>query len=176
MGYDTDFFGEVAVAPPLNQAERAYLDKFAQTCRMDRERGPYFVDGTGSFGQGPDPDIRDSTRPPDGQPGFWCQWIPNEDGSALEWDRGEKFYEADQWMAYLIAHFLKPGAEASKTDEPQFAEFTFDHVLDGEIEAQGEEPVDMWLLRVRSNQVTVLQGRVVYGEEESDESAMPRVL
>lgn len=166
MGYDTEFFGEVAVSPPLNQAECAYLQKFAQARRMDRERGPYFVDGSGSFGEGPDPDIRDSNQPPEGQPGVWCQWIPNEDGSALEWDEDEKFYEADSWMAYLIDHFLRPGAEASKTDDPQFVEFTFDHVLDGEIEAQGEEPSDMWLLRIENNVVTVLQGHVVYGEEE----------
>ncbi len=55
--------------------------------------------------------------------------MPNEDGSGLDWDGTEKFYAAEEWMAYLIYHFLKPGAEASKTDNPQFSQFTFDHVL-----------------------------------------------
>jgi hypothetical protein len=43
-------------------------------------------------------------------------------------------------MSYIIEHFLKPNAHASSTGDPQFAGFTFDHVCNGTIEAQGEDP------------------------------------
>lgn len=162
MGYTTEFRGAVRIDPPLNRAERDYLHRFAETRRMDRDRGPYFVDGSGFRGQGEDADIRSFNSPPCAQPGLWCQWVPNEDGTAVEWDRDEKFYEADRWMAYLVDHFLRPGAHASAAGDPQFAEFTFDHALDGEIEAQGEEPGDRWLLRVEANTVSVLRGRTVF--------------
>jgi hypothetical protein len=164
MGYTTEFYGAVSVDPPLNRTERDYLNRFAQTRRMHRRRGPYFVGGSGFRGQGDDPDVIGFNDPPLGQPGLWCQWLPSEDGSALEWDRGEKFYEAEGWMAYLIDHFLRPGAHASDSGDPQFDAFSFDHLLDGEVEAQGEEPDDRWLLRVRRNRVYVLRGHLSFQE------------
>jgi hypothetical protein len=174
MGYTTDFYGGVSVTPPLNEAERAYLRKFAETRRMDRERGPYFVDGTGDFGQGSDADIRNFNSPPEGQPGLWCQWVPTDDGAAIEWDEGEKFYESDAWMAYIIDHFLKSGAEAQKQilraerlnarvpELDQFAGFTFDHVVNGVIEAQGEDPDDKWRLVVEDNNVRAQHAKIVW--------------
>jgi hypothetical protein len=162
MGYTTDFYGQVVVSPPLNASEIAYLDKFAETRRMDRERGPYFVDGSGMFGQGGDSDIRDHNEPPEGQPGLWCQWIPTDDGKAIGWDGGEKFYYAEEWMVYIIDHFLRPGARAGASGEKQFADFTFDHVVNGAIEAQGEDPDDKWRLVVEDNEVRVQQARTVW--------------
>ena len=66
MGYITEFEGSVGISPPLNAHEIAYLRKFAASRRMDRARGPYFVDGSGPFGQGLDDDIRDFNKPPAG--------------------------------------------------------------------------------------------------------------
>lgn len=166
MGYTTYFDGEIAVTPPLNEVERAYLTKFANSRRMLRERGPYFVDGEGFHGQDRTEDVHDHNAPPEGQPGLWCQWVPNEDGTAIEWDQGEKFYDAPEWMAYLIEHFLQPGAHAASSGETQFAGFTFDHVLNGEITAEGEESYDRWRLVVTDNAVRVDQGRVVYDGPE----------
>ncbi|MFD0566166.1 hypothetical protein ACFQ2M_32580 [Kitasatospora saccharophila] len=140
MGYQTVFTGRIAVEPPLNPQEVAYLRKFAGTRRMDRDRGPYFVDGTGFMGQGHDPDVRDHNEPPAGQPGLWCKWEPTADGAAIAWNRNEKFYRATEWMAYLVEHFLRPGARAA--GEPGFEGFTFDHVLDGVVDARGEESYD----------------------------------
>ena len=68
MGYTTEFEGSVSISPPLNAHEIAYLRKFAASRRMDRAHGPYFVDGSGPFGQGHDDDIRDFNKPPAGQP------------------------------------------------------------------------------------------------------------
>lgn len=149
MGYHTEFSGSVKIEPPLNAQEIEYLRKFNQTRRMDRKKGPYFVDGTGFAGQGHDDDINDFNRPPFGQPGLWCQWTPTEDGTALEWDGGEKFYSADAWMAYVIDHFLKPGARA-KSELPFLQA---NHVCNGVIEAQGEDRDDEWQLHVENNKV-----------------------
>lgn len=169
MGYTTYFSGSVEIVPPLNQAEAEYLRCFAESRRMKRTAGAYFADPGNDSGQGARSDeILDYNAPPEGQPGLWCQWVPTEDGSALEWDEGEKFYESAEWMAYLVDHFLKPGAEASKSGDPQFVDFTFDHVCNGVIEADGEDSDDRWRIVVCDNVVTAQDGRTVY---EGDASA-----
>jgi hypothetical protein len=150
MGYTTDFEGQVDISPPLNAEEREFLTKFSDTRRMNRQKGPYFVDATGFAGQDPMPDILNYNSPPEGQPGLWCQWTPTEDGSALEWDGGEKFYESAEWMRYLIDHFLKPGAIA-KSHLPFLQT---NHTVNGVIRAQGEDADDRWELVVENNRVT----------------------
>ena len=155
MGYTTEFSGSVKIEPPLSAAEIAFLTKFNQTRRMDRKNGPYFVEGSGDFGQAQDPDVIDYNRPPSGQPGLWCQWTPSEDGTSIEWDGGEKFYNAAEWMKYLIDHFLKPDCVA-KSALP----FLTGHACNGEIEAEGEEPGDRWRLIVADNVVSVASGEV----------------
>ena len=140
MGYQTDFTGHVTVTPALNQAEAAFLHAFADSRRMDREAGPY---GCGDDG------VRNYNLPPAGQPGLWCDWAPTDDNAGLEWNGMEKFYESEEWMRYLIDHFLRPGGEAQ--GQPGFDQFTFDHVVSGTIDAQGEDPSDRWQLRVVDN-------------------------
>ncbi len=149
MGYTTHFNGQINIVPLLNSKEVVFLTKFAASRRMDRKNGPYFVDGTGSFGQDRDDDIRNYNNPPAGQPSLWCQWVPTEDGDAIIWDEGEKFYESPEWMAYLIRHFL--GTNPLAKEELPFLQ---GHILNGTISAQGEEPDDMWLLHVKDNQVS----------------------
>jgi hypothetical protein len=166
MGYTTEFDGSVSISPPLNAHEIAYLRKFAASRRMDRARGPYFVDGSGPFGQGHDDDIRDFNKPPGGQPGLWCRWEPTKDGTAITWSGVEKFYNSEEWMTYLIDLFLKPGAVlASELANPvpgrhysaEFRRFTFDHELNGVIDAQGEDDDDRWRLVVTGNTVTSIR-------------------
>ncbi len=168
MGYTTDFAGEVIIVPPLNGDEIAYLNDFATTRRMDRTGGPYFVKGEGDFGQGNGPDqVNNHNGPPTGQPGLWCQWRPGDDGNVIEWDGGEKFYNSVEWMEYLIDHFLKPGAVASTVEDideqdARIRNFTFDHVLNGEIYAQGEDYDDRWKLVVENNVVKTAQAVITY--------------
>ncbi len=151
MGYNTEFSGSVKVEPPLNPEEIAFLNKFSQTRRMQRTRGPYFVDGQGFLGQGPDPDIENYNYPPEGQPGLWCHWAPSEDGATIRWDGSEKFYDSPEWMEYLLDHFLKPGALA----KAQLPFLQANHIVQGVIEAQGEDPDDHWELVVQDNVVSV---------------------
>lgn len=162
MGYTTEFDGSVAVTPPLNEAEITYLNDFGDTRRMDRANGPYYakarnhgVSSINELNGFNDKDVRNQNQPPAGQPGLWCQWRPTEDGAGLEWDGSEKFYAAEEWMRYLIDHFLRPGALAldSPHADPRFEDFTFDHVVNGEIIAQGEDPEDRWKLVVTDNVV-----------------------
>jgi hypothetical protein len=173
-GYTTDFTGQVTITPPLNEHEASYLADFAYSRRMEREEGPYYAKNDGNFGQTSTPGVRNYNGPPAGQPGLWCQWIPGqsyatgEDNAALEWDGGEKFYNAAEWMAYLIDHFLKPAcaaacnlSDAIKQDE-RFAHFTFDHVLNGEIFAIGEDPDDRWKIVVENNVVKTANAVITY--------------
>lgn len=146
MGYSTDFEGQITIDPILNIKELKFLTRFADTRRMDRKQGPYYVDhGRHRDGSG----IIDVNRPPKGQPGLWCQWAPTEDGDALVWDGGEKFYYSSEWMVYLIQHFLCRNPLAKK-DLP----FLQGHILNGTITAQGDDPDDKWFLHVKDNRVT----------------------
>jgi hypothetical protein len=154
MGYTTIFNGQITVDPPLNPEEIAYLEKFAKTRRMTRAEGPYYV------AEIINPDnILDPNIPPDGQPNVHCQWVPTKDGEAIKWDGGEKFRAADEWMQYLIDHFIGNTPRAKAT-----LPFLQGHVLNGEIEASGEHPDDRWKLIVEDNELFVAEGYIVYAE------------
>jgi hypothetical protein len=162
MGYTTYFDGAVEIDPPLNDEEIEFLTKFAETRRMDRTKGPYYVDGGGFMGQENEPDIINFNRPPTGQPGLWCQWIPSEDGTLIIWDEGEKFYDADVWMKYLIDHFIGSNPKAQKE-----LPFLQGHVCNGSFQAQGEDYDDKWMLSVRDNRVTIAYAQpTCYGDEQ----------
>lgn len=150
MGYTTEFYGQINIEPPLNADEIAYLTKFSESRRMSCTQGPYYVDRGGFMGQDGGSDVIDYNRPPDGQPGLWCKWVPTEDGTAIVWNEAEKFYSGDEWMAYLMAHFLSPDAYA-KGELP----FLQGHTCNGRIEAFGEDRDDRWVLIVENNAVKV---------------------
>ena len=149
MGYTTEFKGQIAIEPPLNAEEIEFLTNFNNTRRMNRKRGPYFVDGYGLRGQGHDDDVIDYNGPPHGQPGLWCQWTPTPDGRFIQWDGGEKFYHAAAWMRYIIDHFISPDHIA---DMPFFQ----GHICSGSILAKGEDINDRWRLEVIDNDVKVI--------------------
>jgi hypothetical protein len=156
MGYSTDFYGQFNVTPTLKAEDVEYLTKFSETRRMARKvdekygvEGEFYVDGKGYAGQGDDDTIIDHNRPPKTQPGLWCQWIPTEDGKAIEWDGGEKFYDYVEWIEYLIKKILAPRG----------------YVLNGEVEWQGEERGDIGKIVIKDNVVQVKEGRFTYGDE-----------
>lgn len=76
------------------------------------------------------------------QPGLWCQWAPNEDGTSIIWDGGEKFYEYVPWIVYLIKNFLEP----------------WGYILNGIVEWQGEENEDSGVISIKNNTVHVYPG------------------
>lgn len=171
MGYTTDFSGEFRINPPLRPEHRAYLQAFSETRRMKRdpllaellpdplrravglpigEDAAFCVEASedlfGTGGRKGKSDVVDANQPPHGQPGLWCQWVPSSDGGCLEWDQGDKFYDYDAWLRYLLDHFLKP----------------WGYVLDGEVFWQGEESDDRGKLVIRKNRLRVYQGITKY--------------
>ena len=158
MGYTTEFNGCFMLDKPLDPSHARYLRVFADTRRMKRSadiaenfsdpvrheiglpigiEGEYFTGGGGHAGQEHDNSIINFNVPPDTQPGLWCQWIPNEDGTAIVWDGGEKFYNYIDWIKYLITHF--------------FARWGY--TLNGDVLWQGEEYEDRGIIMIRNNVV-----------------------
>ena len=189
MGYTTDFRGHFNLDKPLSPSHALFLARFAGTRRMKRdaaktalrpdpvreaaglpigEEGAYFVGEGGFAGQNSGPDVKNSNRPPWGQPGLWCQWVPLQDGSPLKnytqeedseeeyegctsigWDGGEKFYYYTEWLEYLIEHFLQP----------------WGYTLNGVVTWQGEENGDIGKIIVENNKTSVQHGYVQWRSE-----------
>lgn len=149
MGYTTDFTGFFSIENPLTPSQVAYIQAFNKTRRMSRSEGDaellpdelrkavglpighnggYYVGSNldGNFGQTRDTSILDYNQPPEGQPGLWCQWTVSDDGTQLEWDGGEKFYNYIEWLQYLVTHFFS----------------VWGVKLNGEIKWQGEDMDD----------------------------------
>jgi hypothetical protein len=146
MGYTTDFKGGFEINKPLREELKNYLTKFSETRRMKRKlddkfgvEGEFYVDGGGFAGQDRESNIIDYNSPPKTQPGLWCQWIPNEDGTEIVWDGGEKFYNYVKWLEYIIKNFLEPEG----------------YVLNGEVYFQGEDYNDNGFIVVRDNKVKI---------------------
>jgi len=129
MGYTTEFEGAFQLDKPLTEDHAAYLKAFAETRRMKRDAGKtalrpdpvrvaaglpvgadgaFFVGEGGFAGQARGDDVLDANSPGGGQPSLWCQWVPTEDGTGLEWDEGEKFRSYKLWLTYIIENFLTP--------------------------------------------------------------------
>jgi len=82
----------------------------------------------------------------DGQIDGFCQWMPTDDGMAIEWDGEEKFYEYVEWLQWIIDKLLKPNG----------------YVLNGEVEWSGEEPSDLGKIIVKDNTVEVKEAKISY--------------
>jgi hypothetical protein len=87
------------------------------------------------------------------QPGYWCDWVPCLTGCCLAYNGHEKFYEATRWIQYLIDHFLKPDAIASRSTLSSFNEFTFDHRADGIVAGCRRDNKQLFLIVVDNNAV-----------------------
>ena len=160
MGYSTDFRGQLEFSTPLTPAQVKYINAFKGTRRMKRdaakaellpdelrlavglpigEDGMYYVGShnDGNFGQDKDASIIDYNS--SGKfPGLWMQWEVSEDGTTLEWDGGEKFYNYIEWLKYLIEHFFN----------------VWGTKLNGSIEWRGEEWDDTGTITVTDSNVT----------------------
>jgi hypothetical protein len=160
MGYTTDFSGQFKLNKPLDDKTKEFLTKFAETRRMKRDpkkiaqqfggtpeqygvEGEFFVGGLGFAGQNDDASVLEHNYPPITQPGLWCQWAPNEDGTAIVWDGGEKFYDYVAWLEYIVKNFLMPKG----------------YSITGDVIWQGEDTGDVGVISVKANKIAVYQGR-----------------
>lgn len=146
MGYTTDFKGILKLDHKLDVETHAFLKKLANTRRMKRKlpstfgvEGEFYVDGGGMMGQDHDESVIDYNSPPSTQPGLWCQWVPTEDGTGIEWDGGEKFYNYVEWLEYIISKVLAPK----------------NYKLSGKISWRGEDFDDRGTITVKDNAITI---------------------
>lgn len=109
MGYTTEFDGEFKIEPKLDLDTLNELKDLA------------------------DADHRDDTD----KPGYYCQWVPTDDGTALQWDNGEKFYAYIEWLRYIIDKILAPKG----------------YRVNGSVLWQGEEIGDVGRITVADNAV-----------------------
>lgn len=116
MGYSTSFEGQIEFSRELTIREYRTLTKMNQS--------PEYCE--------------QFTDTPDTIPASYMQWASNEDGTALVWDGGEKFYDYIHWLRWLVKHFFKPNGI----------------VLNGTIKWQGEEIGDLGVITVVENKVT----------------------
>ena len=138
MGYTTEFEGSFSLNKVLDKETHDFLVKLSNTRRMARKVDKkYGVEGE-FYVEDNDENVIDSGIPPKTQPGLWCQWTPTEDGKGLEWDDGEKFYEYEAWLVYIINKILEPKG----------------YVVNGKVKWQGEEMKDRGNLIVKNNKVT----------------------
>ena len=142
----------------LQKEHAAYLKKFSETRRMKRfatkamdlpdpiresvglllgKEAGYFVGGLGFAGQDSDPSVAGHNQPPSGQPGLWCKWAPDDEGTTIAWNGAEKFYDYVGWLEYLLEHFLVP----------------WGYQVNGRVLWQGENPKDTGAIVVLENRV-----------------------
>ena len=150
MGYNTDFNGELKIEPVLKPEDKLFLERFSNSRHMKRDvvktielfgQGNYGVEGEWFLDDkmNPDhtPDIVNYNCPPSTQPGLWCDFCPNEEGTALVWNGNEKTYDGLEWITYLVTNYLAPRG----------------YVVNGRLDAFGEERGDVWAIVVKDNVV-----------------------
>ena len=135
MGYIIEFKGKFNLNKPLSEEHAKFLYDFSRTRHYERlftdddPNGLFFTDPDGIFEPSwKDLDFKeicingtpfdrkkyelskwgciDFNNITPGMPSFYCQWIPTEDRNAIEWDKQEKFYNAKEWLEFLIKHYL----------------------------------------------------------------------
>jgi hypothetical protein len=134
----------------LSRAQADYLRAFSRTRRVQRDEAEAMklpdplreavglpIGEQGEYHVGDGDPVWDNNHSPGRQPGLWCGWTANEDGTAIVWNQREKFYNYVEWLEYLIERFLGP----------------WGYVLNGEMTWQGERTTDQGTLRVRDNVV-----------------------
>lgn len=164
MGFSTTYLGRLDVNPPLNDSEVEWLRAFAAIDRRHYTE-PYEVamnpralqlDRWPQQESGEQPADRDpftSLVPRDGTPYPHLDWKPCEQGCCLIWDGTEKSRMAEEWLQYLIDHFLRPGAHARLERRPEFERFTFDHSVDGIIAGERNDTRELFLIVCEDNQI-----------------------
>lgn len=72
--------------------------------------GSYYVGGVDRqllyYFASDDPAIQDYNWPPKQKPSLHCPWEPTSDGQAIHCHYADRFYDATEWITYLIDHFF----------------------------------------------------------------------
>lgn len=148
MTSDAYVIGCIRIQPPLNEAEQRFLLDLIESGRTLR--------GT--------PTGRGDNQVPFAR----LAWDVCPDGCCLAWDPD---LEDAKWMAaslrFVVDHLLRAGARAE--GRPKFAEFTFDHVLEGTVMGVADAG-QVRLVEVSGN---VVQDRAVLGPCDEARGSRP---
>ena len=79
------------------------------------------------------------------RPSGSCAWEPTPDGGGIQWTEDTKVYDYDEWLRYLIAHFLEP----------------WGYVVNGEVRYSGESDSDAGVITIAQN-VVAMRNTVTY--------------
>ena len=160
MGYSTSYLERLDITPHLNDAETTWLRGFRRTQRAFHPDDPsavpmhpsaeYLTHPLATKGPG------DSwSWPSTGASGLpRCDWEPCVDGCCLQWSEIEQSNTAVSELSYLIDHFLRPHATASKDGRADFAAFIFNHRVDGTIAALRGDSRELLLIIADNNDIT----------------------
>jgi hypothetical protein len=156
----------------IYKGEHGFPDRTGTPEEIYGKDGQFFVGGGGSYGQDRDESVIDYNTPPGQltyeerkgmsfdeqwnkqqeliknglcQPSLWCQWEA-KDNDTLAWDEGEKFYEYEAWLRYLIIDFFEPWGV----------------MVNGEVEWQGEDRDDRGKIVVTNNVLQILEVHITY--------------
>jgi len=124
MGYSTDFTGSFSLTPTLTAERVAEINKFSE---------------------------KDHRNDSDSVPGYYCQWVASEDGTELEWDGNEKFYNYIEWLQYMIDRFFKPWGV----------------VVSGSVDWDGEASGDTGTILVKDNEISTTSPEDIKSAAES---------
>lgn len=138
MGYSTYFDGSLKIEPPMEAEHRDFVNRTARSTKY--------------------PDLPDC-------PQAYLQWVISEDGTRLEWDGSEKFYEYEEWLDYLLAECFTP----------------WGYKLNGEIHWNGEEPGDEGIIYVKDNVAEAVESESInegpsWAKESPATTLTPREL
>ena len=118
MSYYTHFTGQFNSAPYMTAEEVQMLSEFVEK----RHEGPEFPDFP------------------------YCQWEPTPDGSGIRYtDNETSSYFYEEWLTYLIEHFMKP----------------WGLTLSGAVTYEGEEASHQGTLWVHNNEVKDVPNQIV---------------
>jgi len=127
--------GRIRVSPPLNAAERAFLD---EVC-----------DSGGTLRGTP------TGRGDAGVPFARLAWRSCEAGCCLRWDGAGASRDLAPSLRFVVDHLLRPGARAA--GHRRFPDFTCDHVLGGVVVVQRYDDPRPRVVRVQDNDVVELE-------------------
>lgn len=118
MGYSTEFVGGFKLNRELTHKEWVELRKLGN--EYDQDLYAQYTDT------------------PETVPDSYLQWEPNDEGTEIVWNGGEKFYDYIHWLRWLIKHYLAPHGL----------------VLNGKVEWRGDELEDIGIIYANDNKIT----------------------
>lgn len=148
MGFNSAYLGYLTISPPLNSAEVEWLSGFADWAGLP-DGDPYSLpmNPRAALAQAFH-DAGGSMSPTGNVPYGVQHWRVCEHGDRISWHRSEKSNDAIAALRFLVDHYLGPGARAQGSDNPDFADFTFDHRLDGVVAGARDDTDELFLVRV----------------------------